>query len=119
MYAAAASSFSKGYILGSAGILFELSGECRGGSTTPATYQFTAVGNPQDGDAWPMLPIGVWTFSDNTYAYGRHGEVYDLWWAPANLITGSTFPGDGSKTHIQLGNAFVIPWDAGVVPVIT
>jgi hypothetical protein len=114
-----ADNYAKGYIKGTGAIVFGLSGECRLAGTTPTTNSFTSVPNPQDGDAYPMLPMAVWSSTNVAYAYGRHGEINDLWWGPSNLITGSTFPGDGSKTHIQLGNAFVVPWDVGVVPVIT
>lgn len=111
-------SSTLGFIAGSGAITYRLSGETSAGSATPATNHYTANGNPQDGDAWPLLPIGVWSMTNTAYAYGRMGELYDIWWAPSSLITGSTFPGDGSKTFIQLGS-IVVPWNPGVVPSIT
>jgi hypothetical protein len=95
------------------------SGECRAGATTPMTNFYVDGTNPQDSSSYPLLPIGIVSgATDLAYSYGRMGEIYDMWWGATNLITGTTFPGDGSKTHIMLGN-IVIPWDAGVVPIIT
>jgi hypothetical protein len=96
----------------------EPSGECRLGATLPASAQYTSVPNPQDSNTYPLLPVGLWSVASNTYAYGRFGEIFDMWWASSVLANGSTFPGDGSKTHIKLGEAIVVPWEAGVIPVI-
>jgi hypothetical protein len=106
-----------GYIKGTSAYTLNTSGECTNANTSPAPNIYVAVPNPQDDDAYPLLPIGLWSESNTSYAYGRHGEMFDIWWAPSNLTNGSTFPADGSKTYIELGNCIVVPWD-GSSPVI-
>jgi hypothetical protein len=75
-------------------------------------------GNPDDDDSWALTPMGLVTISNAAYAYGRNGEVYDLWWGQgspttgsnSNTRTGHTYPNDGSRTFAQFGR-FVFPWN--------
>lgn len=80
--------------------------------------------NPDDSNSWPLFPVGLVTITNSAYAYGRNGELYDIWWAPAMNTqyaynpknTGMTYPNDSSRTFIQLGD-LVFPWN-GSKPIL-
>jgi hypothetical protein len=88
--------------------------------TTPITTGLNGV-NPDDGSAWPLCPIGLVTLTDTSFAYGRNGEIYDLWWgcssAAPGPITGSAYDGAGSLEFAQFGH-LVFPWDGATTPQI-
>jgi hypothetical protein len=69
--------------------------------------------NPRDSSTSPLYPLGLFTTASLTVAYGRDGELFDLWLARADIINGSTYPGDGSRAFLQVGD-FVLPWDGSV-----
>lgn len=77
--------------------------------------------NPDDSSAWPILPIGLVTLTSTAYAYGRNGDMYDLWWgcssAAPGPITGSAYDGGGSLQFVQFGH-LVMPWDGATTPQI-
>lgn len=65
---------------------------------------------------WCMLPVGI--YDTNIYRRGRLGDMPDIWWgAETNVLTGDTYPADGSNQFIQL-NQLILPWD-GSTPVVT
>jgi hypothetical protein len=98
---------------GVAGIYYYITGESAGG----ALWAASALNyNPNDGNAWPLGPMGLVTTSNVAYAYGRNGEVFDMWWAPSYGLTALTYPNDGSLTFIQVGN-LLMPWDGASLPV--
>ncbi len=87
------------------------------GSVDEPIVDTLTAANPRDGGASPLCPIGLLTTSSAANAYGRDGELFDMWFGRTNLITGSTYPGDGSKAFAQFGQ-LVIPWD-GSAPSIS
>jgi hypothetical protein len=117
-----AAARAKSYVAGSGAVTYYLTGEFCNGALVRDQIR---AANPDDGDSWPLFPIGLVTITNVGYAYGRNGELFDMWWAPAMNTelatspknTGTTFPNDGSCTFIQLGD-LVFPWD-GSEPVLT
>lgn len=91
--------------------------------STPLVEGLVA-GNPDDGGAWLLSPMGLVTITNSASAYGRNAEVFDLWWGPAppnsdsyvNSKTGHTYPNDGSRTFVQFGD-MVFPWDGSKVAI--
>lgn len=56
-----------------------------------------------------FAPIGLITTT--TFVTGRHGRMADLWWIGAGTANyGNTFPFDGSKDFMRIGD-FIFPWD--------
>ena len=56
-----------------------------------------------------FAPIGLAT--PHTSVRGRHGRMADIWWIGSGGSNyGSTFPFDGSKEFIRIGD-FILPWD--------
>jgi len=47
---------------------------------------------------------------------GRHGQVFDLWYVPEQLVTGDTFPSDGTRLYAVIDDVLV-PWNGDVVKV--
>ena len=43
---------------------------------------------------------------------GRHGSLFDSWMAPSLALPGTSFPNNGSKLYILMGN-LVQPWNGG------
>jgi hypothetical protein len=84
------------------------------GCGTGGSHGAMVVGtNPRDSSTSPLYPLGLFTTASLTVAYGRDGELFDLWLARADIINGSTYPGDGSRAFLQVGD-FVLPWDGSV-----
>jgi hypothetical protein len=101
----------KGVHLASSTVLAQyLTCEARDAMTMPAAI---TAGNPEDGGAWPIFPIGVMTATAPGTCYGARGEMQDMWWGVATIVTGSTHPAGGAKTHIKIGS-LVMPWDGSV-----
>lgn len=105
---------TKSYSSGNGIVGYALTAESAGGTTLTSDY---IAANPDDGSAWPLLPMGLSTKINISWAYGRNGEVFDLWWGSDTLAIGSTYPSTGAKSFIQIG-CFVLPWD-GSVPSIS
>jgi len=109
------------YVSGSGPVTYYMTCESCGsafGGQGPLPF-FTAV-NPDDNSAWPILPIGLVTVTSTAYAYGRNGDMYDLWWgssAGTGPITGSAYDGAGSLEFAQFGH-MVFPWDGATTPQI-
>lgn len=57
---------------------------------------------------WAMTPIGL--VSDTPGCRGRHGELYDLWFAPSGVKIGDTLPNTGNRTFAIMGN-LLVPWN--------
>jgi hypothetical protein len=84
------------------------------GCGTDGSHGAMVVGtNPRDSSTSPLYPLGLFTNASLTVAYGRDGELFDLWLARADIINGSTYPGDGSRAFLQVGD-FVLPWDGSI-----
>lgn len=47
---------------------------------------------------------------------GRHGQVFDLWYAPERLVTGDTFPNTGTRLYAVIEDVLV-PWGGVIVKV--
>jgi hypothetical protein len=117
-----AAARAKSYVAGSGASAYYLTGEFCG---TALVRDQIRASNPDDGDSWPLFPMGLVTITNTAWAYGRNGELFDIWWAPAmntQLVanpknTGMTYPNDSSRTFIQLGD-MVFPWD-GSKPLLT
>ena len=56
-----------------------------------------------------FAPIGL--ACTHSLVRGRHGRLADIWWIGSGGSNyGSTFPFDGSKAFIRIGD-FLLPWD--------
>ena len=55
-----------------------------------------------------MTPCGL--ACGTSGAYGRHGEIYDLWWTSTSVYAGETFPGSSTRQFACL-NCLVHPWN--------
>jgi hypothetical protein len=64
---------------------------------------------------YPMTPAGLLCTAAG--ARGRHGEVFDLWYGSTVMQNGDTYPDDGSKQFIQIGD-LILPWN-GSNPIMT
>jgi hypothetical protein len=106
----------KSYVAGSGAITYYATGEFCGAGSKPINDLLVAP-NPNDGDSWPVMPVGLVTLTNAAYAYGRNGELFDIWWAPTSRMTGHTYPADGSNQFIQLGE-MILPWDGSVPRVL-
>ena len=104
----------KSYVAGSGAITYYATGEFCGGGSKPINDMLVAP-NPDDNNSWPILPVGLVTLTNVAYAYGRNGELYDIWWGPTSRMTGHTYPDDGSLDFIQLGE-MILPWDGLSLP---
>lgn len=100
------------YATGGGAITYRMVAE--GYSATVASILTAA--NPRNSSAWLIQTLGLLTLTNVTYAYGRDGDVPDLWFVPPTCITGDTMPGDGSKTHVVLGNV-LFPWNGGAISI--
>jgi hypothetical protein len=93
---------------------------CGSGTGGTGVLSFFSTANPSDGNAWPILPIGLVTVTNPTYAYGRNGELFDLWWGSTTVITGDTYgasAGVDDFQFVQFGN-MIFPWDGASTPQI-
>jgi hypothetical protein len=81
---------------------------------TSEYYATTPVGSAiptwnQISQEWPAIPVGL--ASATPGKYGRHGEIYDIWWSGSGSITpGDTFPSTGTRSMVCLGN-LIVPWN--------
>lgn len=97
------------------------------GASPNATFYYTSEGYiagmvgenivvaDDDSGEWPICPIGLASIS-STHRGARKGMLFDMYWGPTQLVTGDTYPGDGTRTFAQFGD-FVFPWN-GSVPVV-
>ena len=86
-----------------------LSGESCSEGNYPATMFVQS--NPMDlhsGRPYMFTPVGVVCLEAG--ARGQLGIMPDLWWAPQSMNQGSTFPSDGSRQFIKIGD-LIYPWD--------
>ena len=88
-----------------------MTGEAYNGALISTSQNYSAEINA----GYPMCPIGL--FSTVTGARGRIADMWDLWWgAESNIVSGDTYPADGSRQFAQFGH-FILPWD-GSLPLI-
>jgi hypothetical protein len=66
------------------------------------------------GGGYPLTPIGL--FSESFGAYGRAGEVYDLWFGEMReaVNDGDQYPSDSSKLFTHIGD-LVHPWNGSSI----
>jgi hypothetical protein len=57
---------------------------------------------------WPLTPIGL--ASTTPGCYGRHGEIYDMYFTSSVLLSGSSFPAVGAREFMCFSN-IVLPWN--------
>jgi hypothetical protein len=74
------------------------------GTTRALTTAGVAGASGDYGGNWPSSPM--WAVSNQATMPGLLGFVPDQWWTHSNatLATGDTFPGDGSKAQVVVGN---------------
>ena len=81
---------------------------------TAEFYVSSAVGQSQTtvnsvSNEWPINRIGIACTTSG--AYGRHGEMSDIWWGSTTPSTNDTYPASGTlKQFIHIGN-MVLPWN--------
>jgi hypothetical protein len=89
------------------------------GTTMPLTisYEETGAGNSSvinqvvneiDGSTH-LGPVGLW-HGTTAGQRGRHGYIRDMYFTGTGSVTGDTFPADGSKQFVQMGQ-MVVPGD--------
>lgn len=79
-------------------------------------YVTRALNSPNDLDrSYPMLPMGLACYI--AQARGKVGTVPDLWSGCPSLIEGDTYPGDGSRQFIQMGD-LILPWDRSMPEIL-
>lgn len=64
-------------------------------------------------DGYDIVPIGLW-HDEVVGQRGHHGFLTDLWWTSAELSSGTTFPSDGTKQFVVLGD-MLFPWNGSKV----
>lgn len=57
---------------------------------------------------WPATPAGL--LSVTSGKYGRHGELYDIWFSSVMLAAGDTFPATGARNMVYIPN-LILPWN--------
>jgi hypothetical protein len=57
---------------------------------------------------WPMTPLGL--VSATPGAYGRHGELFDLWFTSNYVQLGDSFPDTGDRVMMCIPS-LVLPWN--------
>lgn len=62
--------------------------------------------NYGDGPEYPIVSCGLF-HSVTATQKGRHGETFDLYWTNAALLTGDTFPDDGTHEFQVMGDQLV------------
>lgn len=72
---------------------------------------FSESTNDDQTSEYPLSPIGL--FSTTATRKGRKGSLYDMWWGLTINSTGDTYPKDGSRQLIQVGD-LVLPWNGDV-----
>jgi hypothetical protein len=66
---------------------------------------------------WPMTRMGIVCTTPGIY--GRHGEVYDMWFGCTTTIAnGDTYPGSGTTKQFVQINQIVLPWNT-TTPLMT
>lgn len=65
--------------------------------------------------SYPMLPMGLACY--NSGYRGRCGVVFDLWSGCPSLLEGDTYPSDGTKQFVQMGD-LILPWDRSVPQIL-
>lgn len=69
------------------------------------------VPNPRNSNSWPIMPIGTWTITNSTYAYGKDFRMIDMWWVCNTNGVGSYYSSDGSTKEIVNLYDIGAPWD--------
>jgi|SRR5271166_1153643 len=61
---------------------------------------------------WLMLPIGMYT-QNVSYARGRHGMLFDIWWGSTGLTFGQQYAGAAPHAFTQFGD-IIFPWNGTI-----
>jgi hypothetical protein len=82
------------------------------GFSTNLIYENTPYLRPNQisGEITPF-PVGL--VSETTGVKGRHGELFDIWWGPPGVASGSpdgTWPDDSTKKYWS-PDALILPWN--------
>lgn len=88
-----------------------LTSEGYGGGSVGEGWTFSADLD-STGD-YPFLPIGLLCLTP-VGSRGRLGTVPDLWYGGTVPADGDNFPGDASRTFVQVG-CFIHPWDGSTM----
>jgi len=96
-------------------LAFGLTGEGVGGQLVPQRL----TGGGQISGIYPVTPMGLFSassyFADMTISLAdRYGKMVDMWWGAHDAPTGSTYPDDGTRQLIQIGDT-VHPWDGAAL----
>jgi hypothetical protein len=73
------------------------------------------VGADEASGEMPISGVGI-AHVTTVGQRGRHGYIADFWTTALSASQGTSFPGDGSKDFVVLGN-FVFPWDGGDIEI--
>ena len=60
----------------------------------------------------PVASVGI--VSETAGCTGWHGGLFDMYWAPSYLSSGTFLPGDGKRGSVVLGNV-VLPWSGDAI----
>lgn len=90
-----------------------LSTEGMVGATPPFTRVVASI-NEID-STYPMLGCGL--ISNTVGKRGRHGDIVDMWAGLSSLVTGDTYPSDGSKQFAHFGT-IIQPWNGSTPQVL-
>jgi hypothetical protein len=74
-------------------------------------------GELADGE-FPLASIGILhRYNEGVVGQrGWNGYIADMWATSRGVANGNSFPGDGTKSWINLGN-FAFPWDGGDIEI--
>lgn len=61
---------------------------------------------------YQLTPCGLATSTPGVY--GRHGEIYDLWYTSGNMFSGTSFPAAGNRQFVNIVY-LVHPWNRSVL----
>lgn len=70
--------------------------------------QRLTAGNDLENNGFPLSAIGL--ASETVTVYGRHGELFDIWWGDDAISDGGHYPGTTPRQFVQVGD-IVLPWD--------
>lgn len=61
---------------------------------------------------WLLTPIGL--VSETAGKRGRHGTLFDAWWASGSKI-GDSYPNSSARTIVKIAGQLAVPWN-GTIP---
>jgi hypothetical protein len=88
---------------------YYLTAECK--NNTILTNSALSVPNPRNSNSWPIMPIGLWTETSASYAFGKDFRMIDIWWCSSLQGVGSYYSDNGSTKKIVNLCEIAVPWD--------